>query len=90
MRFVVKRQRASIEMISEMSELSKWPTPSLGSPLDVKLNLFLDTLVEQIGSIILKRSSLSSVCIIPEESLEELTSEVTQVLSNILTSLPPS
>jgi len=83
-RFVAKRQRASIEMTSEMSELLEWPTPSLGSFLDVKLNLFLDTSVEQIGSIIPERSSLSSVYIIPKESLEELTSEIMQVLSNIL------
>jgi len=72
-----------------MSELSKWPTPTLGSPSDVEPNPFLDTSVEQIGFIILGRSSLSSVCVIPEESLEELISEVTQVLSDKLTLLPP-
>jgi len=63
-------------MISKMSELLEWPTLSLGSPLDVEPNPFLDTLVEQIGPIILGRSSLSSVRVIPEESLEKLVSEV--------------
>ena len=85
-RIVVKRRRVS----SKMSELLKWPTPTLGSPSDVKSNLFLDTSVKQIGSIILERSSLSSICIIPEELLEELASEMTQVLSDKLTSLPLS
>ena len=85
-RIVAKRQHVS----SEMSELSEWPTPSLRSLSDVKLNPFLDTSVEQIEPIILERSNLSSVCIIPEESSEELTSEVMQVLSDILTSLLPS
>jgi len=73
-----------------MSELSEWPIPSLGYPSDVKPNPFLDTSAEQIGPIIPGRFSLSSVCIIPKESPEELTSEVMQVLSDILTSLPPS
>jgi len=73
-----------------MSELSEWPTLSLGSPSDVEPNLFLDTSEEWTGPIYLGRFSLSSVCIIPEESLEELTSEVTQALSDNLTSLPPS
>jgi len=63
-----------MKTISEISELSEWFTPSLGSLLDVKLNPFLDTSVEQI---ILGRSSLLSVCVIPEKLLEELTSEVT-------------
>jgi len=73
-----------------MSELSEWPTPSLRSPSDVKPNPFLDTSVEQTGPIYLGRFSLSSVCVIPKESLEELTSEVTQALSDNLTSLLPS
>jgi len=73
-----------------MSELSEWPTLSLGSPLDVEPNPFLDTSVEQIRPIIPERFSLSSVHVIPKESPEELTSEVMQVLSNILTLLPPS
>jgi len=73
-----------------MLELSEWPTPSLGSPSDVELNPFLDTSAEQIGPIIPERSSLSSVYIISKESLEELISEVTQALSDKLTSLPPS
>jgi len=73
-----------------MSELSEWPTPSLGSLSDVELNPFLDTSVERTGPIYPGRFSLSSVCIIPEESLEELASEVTQALSDNLTSLPPS
>ena len=89
-RFVAKRQCTSMEMTSEMSELSEWPTLSLGSPSNVKLNPFLDTSAEQIRSIILERSSLSSVCIIPKESLKKLTSEVTQVLSDNLALLPPS
>jgi len=46
--------------------------------------------VEQIEPIIPGRSSLSSVHIIPKELLRELTSEVMQVLSDKLTSLPPS
>jgi len=62
---------------SEILELSEWPTLSLRSPLDVKPNLFLDTLVEQIEPIILRRSSFSSVCIILKELPEELTSEIT-------------
>jgi len=86
-RLVAKRRRASMETTFEMSELSEWPTPTLGSPLDVELNPFLDTLAEQIGPIIPGRSSLSSVCVIPKESLEELISEVTQALSDKLTSL---
>jgi len=73
-----------------MSELSDWPIPSLGSPSDVEPNPFLDTSAERTGPIYLGRFSLSSVRIIPEESLEELTSEVTQALSDKLTSLPPS
>jgi len=85
-RIVAKRRHVS----SEMSELSEWPTLSLGSLSDVELNFFLDTSVEQIGPIIPERSSLSSVCIIPKESPEELASEMMQVLSDILTSLPPS
>jgi len=89
-RFVAKRQCTSMEMTSEMSELSEWPTLSLGSPSNVKLNPFLDTSAEQIRSIILERSSLSSVCIIPKESLKKLTSEVTQVLSDNLALLPLS
>jgi len=89
-RLVVKRRRASMETTFEMSELSEWPTPILGSPLDVELNPFLDTSAEQIRPIIPGRSSLSSVCVIPEESLEELISEVMQALSDKLTSLPPS
>ena len=83
-RIVVKRRHVS----SKMSELLAWPTPSLGSLSDVEPNPFLDTSVEQIGPIIPGRSSLSSVHIIPKESPEELVSEVTQALSNILTSLP--
>ena len=89
-RFVAKRQCTSMEMTSEMSELSEWPTLSLGSPSNVKLNPFLDTSAEQIRPIILERSSLSSVYIIPKESLKKLTSEVTQVLSDNLALLPPS
>ena len=73
-----------------MSELSEWPTLSLGSPSDVELNPFLDTSAEQTGPIYLGKFSLSSVCIIPKESPEELISEVTQVLSDNLTSLLPS
>jgi len=73
-----------------MSELSDWPTPSLGSLSDVKPNPFLDTLAERTGSIYPERFSLSSVCVIPEESPEELVSEVTQALSDNLTLLPPS
>ena len=49
---------------------------SLRSPLDVELNPFLDTLVEQIRPIFLEKSSLSSICIIPKESPEEPASEV--------------
>jgi len=41
-RVVAKRRCVS----SEMSELSDWPTPSLGSPSDVELNPFLDTSAE--------------------------------------------
>jgi len=63
-----------MKIISEISELSEWFTPSLGSLLDVKPNPFLDTSAEQI---IPGRSSLLSVCVIPEELLEELASEVT-------------
>ena len=74
---------------SEMLELSEWFTPSLGSLSDVKPNPFLDTSVEQTGSIFLGRFSFSSVHIIPKELLEELTSEVTQVLSDNLAFLPP-
>jgi len=85
-RVVAKRRRVS----SEMSELSEWPTPSLGSLLDVEPNPFLDTSAERTGPIYPGRFSLSSVCVIPEESLEELISEVTQALSDNLTSLPPS
>jgi len=66
-----------METTSEMSELSEWFTSSLGSPSDVEPNPFLDTSAKQIGSIIPGRSSLSSVCIIPEKSPEELISEVT-------------
>jgi len=73
-----------------MSELSKWPTLSLGSPSDVEPNPFLDTLTEQIRPIILGRFSLLSVHIIPKELPEELVSEVTQALFDILTLLPPS
>jgi len=73
-----------------MSELSEWPTLSLGSPSDVELNPFLDTSAEQTGPIYLGKFSLSSVCIIPKESPEELISEVTQALSDNLTSLLPS
>jgi len=75
---------------SEMSELLEWPTLSLRSPSDVKLNPFLDTLAEWIRPIIPERFSLSSVCVIPKELPEELASEVMQVLSDILTLLPPS
>jgi len=85
-RVVAKRQRVS----SEMLELSKWPTPSLGSPSDVEPNPFLDTLEERTGPIYPGRFSLSSVRVIPKESPEEFASEVTQVLSDNLTSLPPS
>jgi len=85
-RVVAKRRRVS----SEMSELSDWPIPSLGSPSDVELNPFLDTSVERTGPIYPGRFSLSSVRVIPEESLEELASEVTQALSDNLTSLSPS
>jgi len=46
--------------------------------------------VERTGPIYPGRFSLSGVHIIPEESLEELASEVTQALSDNLTSLPPS
>ena len=63
---------------------------SLGSPSDVKPNPFLDTSAGRTGPIYLGRFSLSSVRVIPEELLEELTSEVTQALSDNLTSLPPS
>ena len=77
-------------MTSEISELSEWPTLSLESPSNVKLNPFLDTLAEQIGPIIPERFSLLSVYVIPEELPKELASEVMQVLSDILTSLPPS
>jgi len=73
-----------------MSELSEWPTPSLGSPSDVEPNPFLDTSAEWTGPIYLGRFSLSSVHVIPKESLEELISEVTQALSDNLTSLPLS
>jgi len=73
-----------------MSELSKWPTSSLRSPSDVELNPFLDTSAERTGPIYLGRFSLSSVYIIPEELPEELISEVTQVFSDNLTSLPLS
>jgi len=73
-----------------MSELSEWPMPSLGSPSDVELNPFLDASAERTGPIYLGKFSLSSVCIIPEESLEELASEVMQAFSDNLTSLPPS
>jgi len=73
-----------------MSELSDWPTQSLGSLSDVKPNPFLDTSAERTGPIYPGRFSLSSVCVIPEESPEELASEVMQVLSDNLTSLPPS
>jgi len=73
-----------------MSELSEWPTLSLGSPSDVELNPFLDTSAEQTGPIYLGKFSLSSVYIIPKESPEELISEVTQALSDNLTSLLPS
>jgi len=85
-RVVAKRQCVS----SEMSELSEWPTPSLGSPSDVELNPFLDTSEEQTGPIYPGRFSLSSVRVIPKESLEELTSEVTQALSDNLTLLSSS
>ena len=85
-RVVAKRRRVS----SEMSELSEWPTPSLGSPSDVEPNPFLDTSAEWTGPIYLGRFSLSSVHVIPKESLEELVSEVTQALSDNLTSLPLS
>jgi len=85
-RVVAKRRRVS----SEMSELSEWPTPSLGSPSDVEPNPFLDTSAEWTGPIYLGRFSLSSVHVIPKESLEELISEVTQALSDNLTSLPLS
>jgi len=73
-----------------MSELSDWPTPSLGSLSDVELNPFLDTSAEQTGPIYPGRFSLSSVRVIPKELPEELASEVTQALSDKLTSLPPS
>jgi len=79
-----------METTSEMSELSEWSTLSLGSLSDVKPNLFLDTSVERIGPIFPGRFSLSSVCVIPKESLAELASEVMQALSNNLGSLPPS
>ena len=85
-RVVAKRRRVS----SEMSEISDWPTPSLGSPSDVEPNPFLDTSAERTGPIYLGRFSLSSVRVIPEESPEELASEVTQAFSDNLTSLPPS
>jgi len=85
-RVVAKRRRVS----SEMSELSEWPTPSLRSPSDVEPNPFLDTSAEWTGPIYLGRFSLSSVHVIPKESLEELVSEVTQALSDNLTSLPLS
>jgi len=85
-RVVAKRQRVS----SEMLELSEWPTSSLGSLSDVEPNPFLDTSEERTGPIYPRRFSLSSVHVIPEESPEELISEVTQVLSDNLTSLPPS
>jgi len=61
---------------SEMSDLSEWPTPSLGSLSDVEPNPFLNTLVEQTRPVSPGRFSLSSIHIIPKESLEELTSEV--------------
>jgi len=89
-RLVAKRRHASMETTSEMSELSEWPTPTLGSPSDVELNPFLDTSVEQIGPIIPRRFSLSSIRIIPKKSPEELTSEMTQAFSDKLTSLAPS
>jgi len=73
-----------------MSELSEWPIPSLGSPSDVEPNPFLDASAERTGPIYPGRFSLSSVCVIPGESLEELASEVTQAFSDNLTSLPPS
>ena len=73
-----------------MSELSEWPTLSLRSSSDVEPNPFLDTSAEQIRPIIPKRFSLSSVHVIPKELPEELISEVTQALSDILTLLPPS
>jgi len=69
-----------------MSELSEWPTLSLGSPSDVELNPFLDTSVEQTRSIFPERSSFSSVCIIPKESLEELTLEIVRGQSRVLLS----
>jgi len=89
-RLVAKRRRASMETNSEMSELSEWPTLTLGSLSDVKPNLFLDTSAEQIGPIILERFSLSSVCVILKELPEELASEVIQAFSDKSTSLPPS
>jgi len=61
-RVVAKRRRVS----SEMSELSDWPTPSLGSLSDVELNPFLDTSAERTGPIYPGRFSLSSVRVIPE------------------------
>jgi len=70
-----------------MSELSEWPTLSLGSSSDVKPNPFLDTSEEWTGPIYPGRFSLSSIHVIPEESLEELVSEVTQALSDNLTLL---
>jgi len=73
-----------------MSELSEWPTPSLESPSNVEPNPFLDTSVEQTRPTYLERFSLSSVHVIPKESLEELVLEVTQAFSDNLTSLPPS
>ena len=85
-RVVAKRQCVS----SEMSELSEWPTPSLGSPSDVEPNPFLDTLAEWTRPTYLERFSLSSVRVIPEESSEELVSEVMQAFSDNLTSLPLS
>jgi len=89
-RLVAKRRCASMEMTSEMSKLSEWPTLSLGSLSDIEPNPFLDISVEWIGPIIPGRSSLSSIYIIPKESPEELVLEVMQVLSDKLTSLPPS
>jgi len=59
-------------------------------PSDVEPNPFLDTSAEQIRPIIPGRFSLLSVHIIPKELPEELVSEVTQALSDILTLLPPS
>ena len=73
-----------------MSELFEWSTPSLGSPSDIELNPFLNTSVEWTRPTYPERFSLSSICIILEESLEELASEMTQAFSDNLTSLPSS